>query len=333
MTTRVDRFGARLAQTVAASHPTGAAVIERHKPLASLISSMLKSRAVRWGLPCLVTGGLVVVLFSKRGAFAEAVTTAPVWFLACAVVLQLGALLARSEAWRLCVEATGSTVTRRPVFHASGIGGLVGVINAPSGVAARIATLRGSAPNCPKVSSLVTAEVPILAVEATLAALASFTLLGPLNLAWWVPVLCAAVSTGAIAMLTRLARRRTTGPWSGLAVLRTAGDRGRIVGLVLLAVGAQIARNWLALHAIGVDASVFDATAVLIAMVTLSQLPIGPSVGAAAVVLILGTEGPALAAAAGVLLSATGVVGTLTFGGWALADRARRVRPAGFAAA
>jgi hypothetical protein len=33
----------------------------------------------------------------------------------------------------------------------------------------------------------------------------------------------------------------------------------------------------------GVHASLFDATAVLIAMVTLSQLPIGPSVGAAGV--------------------------------------------------
>ena len=91
--------------------------------------------------------------------------------------------------------------------------------------------------------------------------------------------------------------------------------------LILIAVFAQIARNWLALHALGVDASLFDAIAVLIAMVTLSQLPIGPSVGAAAVVLILGANGVALTAAAGVLLSATGMVGTLCFGGWALADR------------
>jgi hypothetical protein len=55
--------------------------------------------------------------------------------------------------------------------------------------------------------------------------------------------------------------------------------------------------------------------------VTLSQLPLGPSVGAFAVVLILGSNGVALAAAAGVLLSATGLAGTLCFGGWALADR------------
>ena len=97
--------------------------------------------------------------------------------------------------------------------------------------------------------------------------------------------------------------------WRGLAVLRGLDGRSRIIGLVLIAVVAQIARNWLALRAIGLDVSVFDAIAVLIALVTLSQLPLGPSVGAVAVVVILGSNGVALAAAAGVLLSATGLLG------------------------
>jgi uncharacterized membrane protein YbhN (UPF0104 family) len=88
-----------------------------------------------------------------------------------------------------------------------------------------------------------------------------------------------------------------------------------------VAVFAQIFRNWLLLHAVGVDASFFDAIAVLIAVVTLAQLPVGPSVGAAAAVLILGSDGVAAAAAAGVLLTATGTVGGLCFAGWAGADR------------
>ncbi len=108
-------------------------------------------------------------------------------------------------------------------------------------------------------------------------------------------------------------------------MLRGLDGRSWIVGLVLIAVIAQIARNWLALHAIGVDASLFDAIAVLIALVTLSQLPLGPSVGAVAVVVILGSNGIALSAAAGVLLSATGLAGTLAFGAWALVDRVRLV--------
>jgi hypothetical protein len=70
-----------------------------------------------------------------------------------------------------------------------------------------------------------------------------------------------------------------------------------------------------------VDASFFDAIAVLIAVVTLSQLPLGPSVGAGAAVLILGHDGVAAAAAAGVLMTATGTVGGLCFVAWGGADR------------
>ena len=47
------------------------------------------------------------------------------------------------------------------------------------------------------------------------------------------------------------------------------------------------------LHAIGEDVSIFDAMALLIAMFTLGQLPIGPSIGPAAAVLILGSHGVA----------------------------------------
>ena len=85
----------------------------------------------------------------------------------------------------------------------------------------------------------------------------------------------------------------------GLSVLRSQRGSVRLVGFVLIAVFAQIARNWLMLHAVGVDASVFDAIAVLIAVVSLGQLPFGLSVGAAAAVLILGPQGVAAATAAG----------------------------------
>ena len=82
-----------------------------------------------------------------------------------------------------------------------------------------------------------------------------------------------------------------------------------MIAFTVLAVCAQVARNWLMLHAIGVNVSVFDAMALLIAMFTLGQLPIGPSIGPAAAVLILGTHGIAATAAAGVLLAVTGVAG------------------------
>jgi len=60
---------------------------------------------------------------------------------------------------------------------------------------------------------------------------------------------------------------------------------------------------------------------VLIAVAALGALPIGPGTGTAAMVLILGSTGVAGVSAAGVLLTATGTLGSLAYGGWALADR------------
>jgi hypothetical protein len=137
-----------------------------------------------------------------------------------------------------------------------------------------------------------------------------------------------AVAVLLVAALRNVASRWREGFWSGLAVLRSLHGRNGVIALVLVAVFSQIARNWLMLKAVGVDASLLDATAVLIAMVTFSQLPIGPSVGAAAVVVILGANGPALAAAAGVLLTATGTAGALAYACWAGADRLWTLRPA-----
>ena len=133
----------------------------------------------------------------------------------------------------------------------------------------------------------------------------SFTLVGPLGLPWWVPVAALAAVAGLVAALTRLGAAKARWLYRGLAVLRTRG-RARLVAFVLVAVFAQIGRNWLLRRR---DRRLlFDAIAVLIAVVTLGQLPFGLSVGTAASVLILGPEGVTAAAAAGVLLTATGTV-------------------------
>ena len=199
---------------------------------------------------------------------------------------------------------------------------LGGVINGHLGVAARIAALRRSSPEVsPQVPTLIAAEFPIIAVEAVLAALSSFTLIGPLGLPWWLPLVFLAVIAAASAGLRHLALRKGRELWKGLAVLRSLRGGSRVVAFILVAVFAQIFRNWMLLHGVGVDASFFDAIAVLIALVTLSQLPVGPSVGAAAAVLILGSDGVAAAAAAGLLLTVTGTVGGFCFAAWAGADR------------
>jgi len=276
-----------------------------------------------------VAVALGFALAGKRDEFAEALRAAPWWVLLLAAALQVLALVTRCEAWRTCVAAAGATISRRRLFRAGGLGNLASLVNTNLGAAARIAVLRRSAPEeTPRIPALIAAEIPIITIEAVLAALSSFTLVGPLGLPWWTPLIAVAVMLGVVAALRRLAGRGH-GFCKGLAVLRSLNGRKRVVALVLIAVSAQIARNWLVLHALGVDASVFDATAVLIAMVVLAQLPIGPSVGAAAVVVILGSDGVALTAAAGVLLTATGTAGALAFAGWAGFDVLSRFRGGG----
>jgi uncharacterized membrane protein YbhN (UPF0104 family) len=238
------------------------------------------------------------------------------------VLLQVVALLARSEAWHLTIEAAGGTVERRVLYRASSMQVLGSVLNTQLGVAARIAAVRrSSATVSPQVPTLIAAEFPILAVEAMLAALCSFTLIAPLGLPWWLPIVGLAVIAAVSAGLRHLALRKGRELWRGLAVLRSLRGGARVVVFVLVAVFAQIFRNWLLLHAVGVSASFLDAIAVLIAVVALSQLPVGPSAGAAAAVLILGRDGPGAAAAAGVLMTVTGTVGGVCFAAWAGADR------------
>jgi uncharacterized membrane protein YbhN (UPF0104 family) len=199
-----------------------------------------------------VTGALAVELTGRSAQFAAALKSAPIWILSLAIVLQLVSLVARTEAWNVCIRAAGATTARRVLFRAAGVGYLFSLLNGSLGPAARLASLRRAAPRQ-----------------------------APASRPCWPP---------------------------------------SFRSLVLLGVCAQIARNWLVLRGLGVHVSLLDAIALLIAMFTLGQLPIGPSLGAAAAVLILGAHGVAIAAAAGVLLTATATAGSLTYAGWAVID-------------
>ena len=269
----------------------------------------------------LMLGLLGLLLAGRRDEFAAALSGAPWWILTITVVIHIIALLARTEAWHVSIEAAGGRVSRRVLFRASSAQVLGSLLSGQLGAAARIVALRRSSPKvCPQVPTLIAAEVPILSVEIALAALSSFTLVGPLGLPWWSPLVAGAVIALLGAGLRRLSLCTGRDLWRGLAVIRSLRGGGRVVCWVLVAVFSQIFRNWLLLHAVGVDASFFDAIAVLIAVVTLGQLPVGPAVGAAAAVVILGGDGVAAAAAAGVLMTATGTTGGLAFALWAGID-------------
>src|SRR3954451_17102392 len=275
-----------------------------------------------------LVGGTVVAIALAIGLadhgheFIVALGSAPFWVLGIAIALHVVWLVTRSEAWAVCIGAAGGSVSRKRLYRASSLGYLGNIFNGQFGLAVRITALRRSAPTeCPKAPVLLAAELPIVVVEMGLAAIFSFTLVAPLGVPWWVPIVAFAAVAGVLGGMQRVARNRRTGIWKGIAVLRESKGSGRIIALVCLAVVLQIARNWLLLNWSGVDASVFDSTALLIGLAFVGLLPIGPSLGAATAVLILGTNGVAASAAAGALLTATAAAGALCFASWALIDR------------
>jgi hypothetical protein len=281
---------------------------------------MRRKIAVSVGGTVAVAALLVYVLAGHGSQFSAAVRTAPLTLVGLSVVLQIGALLTRAEAWAICVRAAGGTVGRRVLFRSAAFGCVASIVNGSVGMAVRIVSVRRAAPlTTPRAPALVAAELPIITVELALVALFSFTLIAPLGVPLWVPAIIVILVVGLVALLRRLSDRHRTGLGAGLAVLRMQ-SRGRLVTFALLAVCAQVLRNWLMLRAIGVHVSIFDAMALLIVMFTVGQLPIGPSTGPAATVLILGAHGVAAAAAAGVLVTLTGIIGSLMFAAWAAAD-------------
>lgn len=304
-------------------------LVEEGLPAAAPDRSWLRrhSTAVSIVFALTVTLALVYGLYGKRDAFVSAVDSASWSVLALACVAQVAWLLTRSEAWHVCVRAAGAECGRRPLFRAAAIGNIGSIFTPSFGLAVRIAELRRTAPDkSPCAGTLVAAELPIVVVEIALAAICSFTLIGPLGIPWWVPVIALAAGAGIVAGLSRLAHRKRHGFWNGLAVLRGLHHRNTIIALTIGAVCLQVLRNWLILRGVGVDISVFDAMALLIATAALGLLPIGPGLGMAATVMILGSNGVAATAAAGALLTATGVAGAFVFAAWALTDRHREAR-------
>jgi len=304
-------------------------LVEEGLPAAAPERTWLRrhSKGVSVAFGIAVTAALVIGLYGKRDAFAESLGAASAPVLAGAVALQVIWLIARSEAWHVCVVAAGGTTGRRPLYRAAAIGYLGNLLNSSFGLAVRIAELRRTAPvEAPKAGALVAAELPIVVIEIALAAICSFTLIAPLGIPWWTPLIALALASGFVVALSRLADRKREGFWQGIAVMRGLAHRNRIIALTIFAVSAQVLRNWLVLQGIGVDATILDSVALLVAAAAIGLLPVGPTLGVTSSILILGSKGVAAVAAAGALLTATGAVGALCFASWSLADRLRGAR-------
>src|SRR3954467_8534048 len=65
---------------------------------------------------------LVAILWGHRAEISTALSSASIPLLPAAAALQLITLLARSEAWHICIQAAGGTVARRVLYRASSMG-------------------------------------------------------------------------------------------------------------------------------------------------------------------------------------------------------------------
>jgi len=75
----------------------------------------------------MVAGAMGVEPAGRRGQLTAAIHAAPIWILSLVVLLQIVALIARTEAWHVCVRATGATVAAAAVVRAAGVGYLASV--------------------------------------------------------------------------------------------------------------------------------------------------------------------------------------------------------------
>ena len=76
---------------------------------------------------------LVFLLAGRRHEFEVALSSAPLGLLAVTALLQIVALVARSEAWHLTIEEATGTVDRRVLYRASSMQVLGSVVNGQLG--------------------------------------------------------------------------------------------------------------------------------------------------------------------------------------------------------
>jgi hypothetical protein len=143
---------------------------------------MRRKIVVSVGGTLLVAGLLTHVLVGRGAQFSAALRTDPITLVTVSVLLQVVGVLARTEAWAICVSAAGGTVLRSVQFRAVAFGCVASIVNGLVGMAVRIGWLRRAAPQqTPAAPALVAAEVPIITVELALVAIFSFTLIAPLS--------------------------------------------------------------------------------------------------------------------------------------------------------
>jgi uncharacterized membrane protein YbhN (UPF0104 family) len=256
----------------------------------------------------LALGVIALVIIPRAGEVGDALSRVGWGEFALIVLLGGVAMILRTTAWQVAIDAAGGRVRPLEAHPASAISYLVALISTYLGVLTRIAVIRHRVPDrSPTTSQQIAAESALVVVEGALVGallLCSSWTLGipfPEALALFIGGLVAAV---LLVLAARRFAERRFGP--GLAVAR----QPRTLGLVTLSIGgtlgAQLIRVGLTLGSVGLSTSPLVVIAVFLASGIGAVIPIGTAAsGAAAPLIAVSAEGGTVAdaTAAGVVLS------------------------------
>jgi len=281
------------------------------------------------------TLGVVALVASNARDVGDALSLATFEQLAALVGLHLLALVLRAEAWGLCLDAAGAPVERRRLHATSSLRFLADT-TVPTYVGAwvRIAILRRlGGDRLPTIGQMITADGTLLLVEAfiTVGLLVACSVLA--GLSWYWPLLFGAAA--AIALLGAVALRRRFEGRAWVRAFDVLSDSRRRVTLTLLltvVLTIQPVRFWIALQAVGLDASALESLLTFVWTSVINALPVGPgpaSVGAT--VSVFGRDGVGAATASGLVLAGSAFVAAGVYSIWgalALARERREHSPA-----
>ena len=280
------------------------------------------------------TAAVIALVAANAGEVGRALTVTTAEQVGALVVLHLLALVLRAESWGLCLAAADAPIERRRLHSTSSLRFLADT-TVPTYIGAwvRIAILRRlGGDRAPTIGQMITADGTLLIVEAfiTVALLIACCALAGLSLYW--PLLFAAIAVAAL-LGVRIARRRFADrAWvRSFDVLSHARHRMTLTVMLFFVLVLQPVRFWIALEAVGLDASALESLLTFVTTSVLNTLPVGPgpaSVGAT--VSVFGHDGVGAATASGLVLAATAFVAAAIYSSWGVAAlmRERRERAA-----
>jgi hypothetical protein len=272
--------------------------------------------------------GMSAMIIPRAGEIAKNISHVQAWVFVVTFVLGMMSLLLRGEVWRTCLGACAGKHSERRQLHAANSFGMLGnSLNHYVGPAMRISLLRQlDGETAPKPCQMLAADAPVILTEAGIAVLLFAAAVGAAGLPWWLPVAAGASVVTAIGGLWMARRRFAHVPTArGLSVLTQARSRKRMLTLITLAVGLQVARTFLLLHAVGLHPQFWQVAMTFCATGVLGILPLGPATSSGATFAVFGATSATAAAAAGVIMTALAFSTALVYALWGASVIIRRL--------